>query len=60
MNTFLGSEGSLFKINVWLQEQMELVEALQTSKDAQEKEFAMLRGVMEEVADQEIEELRAR
>lgn len=42
------------------QEEQGNQEALQISKEAQEKDFEILRTVMEETTDQEIEELRAR
>lgn len=43
-----------------LQEQAGGHEALQAAKTAQEKEFAVLKQVMEDVTDEEIEELKAR
>ena len=38
---------------------MEAQDALQLAKETQEKEFEILRTLMEEDTDQEIEELRA-
>ena len=43
-----------------LQEEQENQEALQLAKEAQEREFTILRTLMEESTDQEIEELRAK
>ena len=46
---------------VWaVQEEQDDQEALQLAKEAQEKEFEILRTLMEEATDQEIEELRAK
>ena len=42
------------------QEQRDLLQAIKSAKEAQETEFKVVKGVMEEVTDQEIDELRAR
>lgn len=44
----------------WRQEEQDSQEALQLAKEAQEKEFEILRALMEDTTDQEIEELRAK
>jgi hypothetical protein len=54
------SKSSTSLLNSTTQEEQDNQEALQLAKEAQEREFNILRTLMEESTDQEIEELRAK
>jgi hypothetical protein len=54
------SKSSTSLLNSTTQEEPDNQEALQLAKEAQEREFNILRTLMEESTDQEIEELRAK
>ena len=47
-------------IPFYMQDEQDNQESLQLAKEAQEREFELTRGLMEEITDEEIEDLRAK
>ena len=47
-------------IPLHMQDEQDNQESLQLAKEAQEREFELTRGLMEEITDEEIEDLRAK